>query len=172
MDISSEKLDLSSEEAHVKTRKILLDSIESQFVTFAQVQTSEHDTTRKRIREESDATRQFEESEHKKTRTVLSSEMHQNSEEKLIRQVELTILRSLRFETMHHRSDAIKEEYARTFEWIFHDPDNMAGSGSDPGTNLELVTESDAIVARPTEEHPPRQWSNFAQWLRSGNDIY
>jgi hypothetical protein len=65
------------------------------------------------------------------------------SEELCKRKVELSLLESLRFETMNHRHDSIPEAHQRTFEWIFSDP-NTKG----------------------------KAWSDFTQWLHSGSGIY
>ena len=64
-------------------------------------------------------------------------------EERCKRVVELSLLESLRFETMEHRHDSIPEAHQRTFEWIFSDP-----------------------------KWEGRVWSDFAEWLRSGSEIY
>lgn len=64
-------------------------------------------------------------------------------DEALKRKVELTMLESLRFDTMHHRHESITEAHQRTFEWIFQDPDWRV-----------------------------EPWSNFREWLETGTGIY
>lgn len=59
------------------------------------------------------------------------------------KKVGLSLLASLRFETMTLRHEAIEEAHRRTFEWIFRDP---------------------------KEEGKP--WHNFSQWLESGSGVY
>ena len=57
--------------------------------------------------------------------------------------VENHLLQSLRFPTMRHRHEEIKETYKKTFQWIFQTP-------------------SDRV----------QPWSNFVEWLREGNHVY
>ncbi|KAF7884006.1 hypothetical protein EAF00_011318 [Botryotinia globosa] len=59
------------------------------------------------------------------------------------RQAELSILESLKFSSMNLRHETIAEAHQQTFEWIFCDP---------------------------KIEHKP--WSNFSEWLKTGNGIY
>ncbi|KAN0108768.1 hypothetical protein V8E51_008510 [Hyaloscypha variabilis] len=57
--------------------------------------------------------------------------------------IKLSVLENLRFATMSIRQETISVAYQNTFEWIFRDP-----------------------VAHQ------KPWSNFDQWLESGNGIY
>ncbi len=79
------------------------------------------------------------ENEHIKTRNIFIDQ----AEERCRRKAELSLLESLRFETMTHRHDAIPEAHQHTFEWIFRDPD---------------------VEGKP--------WDNFCWWAESGSGVY
>jgi hypothetical protein len=74
---------------------------------------------------------------------TMSSVIVDQSEARWRRKVELSLLESLRFDTMTYRYEAISEAHQKTFEWIFQ--------------------ESDATA---------RGWSNFSNWLEAGSGIY
>jgi hypothetical protein len=59
----------------------------------------------------------LQESEHEKTRRILID----RDDKRIKRQVQLSILESLRFQTMSHRHDKIADAHKTTFEWIFKD---------------------------------------------------
>lgn len=73
---------------------------------------------------------------------VIHSAITDQTNERCKRQVELSLLESLRFETMTHRHDTIPDAHQRTFEWIFREQSNG------------------------------EVWSNFCEWLESGSGIY
>jgi hypothetical protein len=131
------RLNLPQGEEHVETCQILRSM--TQFLSHDPSHSSDHIDTRKRTRDE------FEESERNEPPRRLDLQSQQHSEQSLTREVQLSILQSLRFDTMESRHDAIKEEHKRTFEWIF---------------------------CSSSEDAETRPWSNFADWLRSEGSIY
>jgi hypothetical protein len=95
-------------------------------------------------------------SEHEKTRSILLSAVRgvdvprkdsgssgTDQELETRRRTGDRILRSLRIDSISERYNRIVEAHAATFQWIFTDP--------------------------AAEDRP---WSDFAQWLKSGNGIY
>ncbi|PMD37906.1 hypothetical protein L207DRAFT_635353 [Hyaloscypha variabilis F] len=77
--------------------------------------------------------------EHEVTRAARSVDEEDFCKER----VELSLLESLRFETINYRHESIALAHRRTFEWIFRDP-----------------------------EPEGKPWRNFCQWLESGTGIY
>jgi hypothetical protein len=71
---------------------------------------------------------------------------NKRTEERYLRmKVEDHLLRSLSFPTMADRIEEVAEAHAQTFQWLFEDGPEVTS---------------------------PRNWSNFAEWLRHGNGIY
>jgi NACHT domain len=69
--------------------------------------------------------------------------------EELVDKTDKLLLCSLKFPTMYHRQEEIKEAHQKTCSWIFCSPEIESGSGGNT-----------------------RPWGNFAQWLRHGNGVY
>jgi hypothetical protein len=69
--------------------------------------------------------------------------------EELVDKADKLLLYSLKFPTMYHRQEEIKEAHQKTCSWIFCSPEIEKGSGCNT-----------------------RPWGNFSQWLRHGNGVY
>jgi hypothetical protein len=65
------------------------------------------------------------------------------NEDRCKRKVMLSLLESLRFETMTFRHEAIPDAHKRTFEWIFED-----------------------------SKSPHKSWGSFCKWLESGTGVF
>ncbi|PMD49488.1 uncharacterized protein K444DRAFT_671088 [Hyaloscypha bicolor E] len=78
--------------------------------------------------------------------------IHYKLEEKREDIVDEWFLDNLKFETMAHRHESIRDAHEKTFSWIFHRP--TAGQGASSATAY------------------PRPWSSFADWLRADGSIY
>ena len=97
--------------------------------------------------------------EHKETRDTLLK----HNEQRFERQVELSLLESLKFPTMSHRAENIKPAHAKTFEWIFAPPKQA----------IEAMKETYKETYKNVEYFmPPGKWSDFGQWLEARSGIY
>jgi hypothetical protein len=65
------------------------------------------------------------------------------------------ILEKLHFHNMEDRSERISTAHAKTFEWIFHDPNSAQPKG------------------QAEQKHGPVPvWASFTEWLRNGEGLY
>jgi ATPase subunit of ABC transporter with duplicated ATPase domains len=87
-----------------------------------------------------------------KHKSATEEEEYIRRQRQLDEDADFAILNNLEFATMGERREEIHEAHKTTFSWIFRDPDAAVPSGNVGNTG--------------------RPWTNFAHWLRQGEEIY